>query len=500
MEVEMKPNKRYIIIALCFSLVLLLNACDAIMADGGEGDNIQASGVVEATEIIVSAEIGGRVETVSVAAGDRVEAGDPLFQIEDKLLTAQLHQAESALGIAEANYDLISAGLTDEQRQSAISAAELELASAQYDLSGLYDDTDLYAAQALQTAESLERELDDLLNPELQQALALKAIADANKAIKDAERRLRNLKSQADQADIDAAHAQVVLARDKLDDAKEDFEPYADKPEDNLQKANYQAKLAAAQQVYDAAVRKYNNLIGTGDEIDIAVAEADLAAAQAQLFEANREWERIKDGPKESDIGLLEAQIAKAYQDYDTYKDGPDPDDVALAEARLSNAEAQLALAKAEFPTEEELAVAEAEVDSARTNLEAIQVQIDLLIVTTPVSGVIMTRNVEPGEVIQPGLAAMTIAQLDKLTITVYIPEDKYGQISLGDHAALTADSFPDETFDAVVVRISDKAEYTPRNVQTKEDRQTTVYAVELSVDDPVGKLKPGMPTDVIFH
>jgi multidrug resistance efflux pump len=93
----------------------------------------------------------------------------------------------------------------------------------------------------------------------------------------------------------------------------------------------------------------------------------------------------------------------------------------------------------------------------------------------------------------------MTIAVLDKLTITVYIPEDKYGQIKLGDRAKLSVDSFPDETFEAMVIRIANRAEYTPRNVQTKEDRQTTVYAIELAVSDNEGKLKPGMPTDVVF-
>ncbi len=125
--------------------------------------------------------------------------------------------------------------------------------------------------------------------------------------------------------------------------------------------------------------------------------------------------------------------------------------------------------------------------------------QIDLLVVKSTGSGVVMTRSVEPGEVVQPGLAAMTIGQLDNLTITVYIPEDKYGQINLGDTATLAADSFPGEIFQATVTRIADRAEYTPRNVQTKEDRQTTVFAIELSVSDPDGKLKPGMPTDVVF-
>jgi HlyD family secretion protein len=97
-------------------------------------------------------------------------------------------------------------------------------------------------------------------------------------------------------------------------------------------------------------------------------------------------------------------------------------------------------------------------------------------------------------------MTALTIGELDKLKVTVYIPEDRYGQIHLGDQAQLAIDSFPGQTFTGVVDRISDTAEYTPRNVQTKEERQTTVYAVELSVANPDGKLIPGMPVDVTFQ
>jgi len=88
---------------------------------------------------------------------------------------------------------------------------------------------------------------------------------------------------------------------------------------------------------------------------------------------------------------------------------------------------------------------------------------------------------------------------LDQLTITVYVPEDRYGGISLGNLAAVNIDAFPGVSFTATVIRIADQAEYTPRNVQTAEGRRTTVFAIELSVEDPDRKLKPGMPADVIF-
>ncbi len=119
--------------------------------------------------------------------------------------------------------------------------------------------------------------------------------------------------------------------------------------------------------------------------------------------------------------------------------------------------------------------------------------------VYSPISGVVLTRTIEPGEVIQAGLTTLVVGELDQLTVTVYLSEDRYGQVNLGDAAELSIDSFPDILFNAEVTRISDQAEYTPRNVQTQEERQNTVYAVKLSVPNPDGKLKPGMPADVVF-
>jgi multidrug resistance efflux pump len=94
----------------------------------------------------------------------------------------------------------------------------------------------------------------------------------------------------------------------------------------------------------------------------------------------------------------------------------------------------------------------------------------------------------------------LILVQLDALSLTVYLPEDQYGKVSLGDQVPLRVDSFPDQVFTAEVVRIADQAEYTPRNVQTQEGRRTTVFGVELKVTDTAGVLKPGMPADVFFE
>ncbi len=117
--------------------------------------------------------------------------------------------------------------------------------------------------------------------------------------------------------------------------------------------------------------------------------------------------------------------------------------------------------------------------------------------VTSPIDGVVLENLVEPDEFAAPGSTVMVVAPLDALTLKIYAPENRYGQISLGQVYPVTVDSFPGQTFSGKVNFISDRAEFTPRNVQTKDSRQTTVYAIQLALQPTGGKLKPGMPADV---
>lgn len=119
--------------------------------------------------------------------------------------------------------------------------------------------------------------------------------------------------------------------------------------------------------------------------------------------------------------------------------------------------------------------------------------------IRSPLDGVVLERLVEPDEFVAPGSTVLVVAALDALTLKIYVPEDRYGQIALGQTYAIAVDSFPDETFSGTVKFISDRAEFTPRNVQTTDSRKTTVYAVRLDLAPTGGKLKPGMPADVYF-
>jgi HlyD family secretion protein len=216
----------------------------------------------------------------------------------------------------------------------------------------------------------------------------------------------------------------------------------------------------AAEKELDEAQKAYDNLLGTQAANEILRARAEVSIAQERYYAALDYQRKLETG--EQSIMVTAAQGA-------------------LSQAKAAADQAQTS------------------VDQAQANLDLINAQIEKLTVFAPLDGVILTRNVEPGEFVQPGAVALTLADLTDLTITVYVPENLYGQVSLGQTADVSVDSFPGEVFIAAVVHIADQAEFTPRNVQTVEGRSSTFYAIKLKVNDPDGKLKIGMPADVVF-
>ena len=137
--------------------------------------------------------------------------------------------------------------------------------------------------------------------------------------------------------------------------------------------------------------------------------------------------------------------------------------------------------------------------EQAKQGLALAQLQLDRATVKAPISGVVVTRNLEIGDLVVAGGTVMRIAQLDTLNLVVYLPEDQYGQVSLGDSVNITVDSFSNRAFSGEVIHIADEAEYTPKNVQTESGRKATVYAVKIEVANADHKLKSGMPADAEF-
>jgi multidrug resistance efflux pump len=408
----MKNNLTIIILLFALAFTTACNGLSSVdtpepeptVSEGEFVPIVSATGVVVPTDWArLSMSATGVVEDVLVSEDEFVNPGQVLVRLEGT-----------------------------EQLQAALAAAQLELASAQAALNELNEKTALLAAQALQDLENSQNALEDLLDSDMQEASALQAIADAEKAVDSAERRLSIVKSIADQADINAARAQVVLAKDVLDNANEDYEPYANKREGNLVRANLLARQASAQQAYDAAVRKLNALLSSGEAVDIAVAEADLTTARAQLVDAQREWEQVKEGPKQGDVELFEAKIDTAQRDYEIYQNGPNPDDLAVAEARLANAQAQLSAAEA-----------------ALSDLE----------LSTPFEGNVSEVFVHPSEWVNIGQPVLLLADTNHLQVeTTDLSEIDLARIRIGDGAIVTFDALPDVVVRGIVTRIAPKA------------------------------------------
>lgn len=144
--------------------------------------------------------------------------------------------------------------------------------------------------------------------------------------------------------------------------------------------------------------------------------------------------------------------------------------------------------------------VAAAQLAQAEAQVALLEAQLERLTLRAPRGGVVLQRLVSPGELAQPGAPLLVLGLLDDLKITVYVPEDRYGRIDLGDEADVTADAFPDRVFEAEVSRIADRAEFTPRNVQTVAGRKATVFAITLALKGKGSRLKPGMPADLVFR
>jgi multidrug resistance efflux pump len=445
-------NRKRIIPIVALLIVIAGGAYYAWTAAAATSGPLTATGTIEATDVIISPEAGGRVAEVLVEKGQAVQAGDVLLRLDDSLLAAQKGRAEAGLQAAQANLKTAQDGLA---------AAQAGLTSAQVTLE---------AAQAAAEAERLpaQKALDDLsVNAPAQRGEAARAVAGATRAVRDATYMLDNFTVSSLQEKLTPTEG-LSLTKKLLDEARAAFEPYRNESESNERREDLKDDLDNAQSEYDSAVRRI--------ELNAA-----YDAAVSRLHKAEDDLGKLKDGPNPQDVAILQARLQAI--------------DAGPKQAQAGVDAAQVAVQSAQSRVE----AAQAALGQAQAELALLDVQIGKLTVTAPSDGVVLTRSIEPGEVAAAGAALMTIGRLDTLKLTVYLPEARFGEVALGQTAQVAVDSFPGQTFSGTITAIADKAEFTPRNVQTVEGRRNTVYAIELTIANPDGKLKPGMPADVSF-
>ncbi|MCX7609266.1 MAG: efflux RND transporter periplasmic adaptor subunit, partial [Anaerolineales bacterium] len=442
-----RPPLPAMIILVLILLLIGYFSLRALLNEDTDGV-LTASGTIEAVTITISPEIGGKVAEVYVDEGDTVRAGDPLFRLDDTLLQAQRT-------VAIANLDLARAAAETAKRAQ-------ETAEANYTLSLNAAHLEASASRTLDwhTPALPGYTLPGGYFTQNEQIVAARAEVEAARAARDTARAaLNDLLTAPANADFVAAENRLAQARIAFLTAQDTLARARLSNNANLRDAA-QSAYDSAQTELERAQAAYDALAGTEGGKAIISARAELAVYEER-------YQAAQDRLLALQIGLESPKVTAAQ--------------ASLNQAVEAARQAQLAIAQAE------------------ASLALLDAQIAKLTVVAPADGVILTRSIQPGEVVSPGATALKLGRLNDLTITVYIPEDRYGQLSLGQAASVTVDSFPGKTFQAVIVHIADQAEFTPRNVQTVEGRSSTVYAIRLRVQDPEGKLKPGMPADVRF-
>jgi multidrug resistance efflux pump len=381
--------------------------------------------------------------------GQSVTAGDPLLRLDDSLIQSERQTAQAALDFANA----------------AVQTAEVALESAQLQY-------DLTLSNALaQEGSSRITIWKDSKPTQFEQPVWYFS---------------KEERFSAAQAEVDAKQTALEAALENLDDISQ-----------RAGSANFlqiEATLVQTRLAFQNAQDVFDSTNGASDSQDLRdAAQIVLDEAEIDLEDAQKDYNDALTTEGATDVFEARADAVIAQEIYDRAVDnlralqtGADSPQVQAAGKVVEQAQAALEQAKTNIV-------------AAQSRMDTIDTQLKRNTVYAPMDGVILTRNIEPGEFLQPGAVAFAMANLNELTITVYVPEDQYGNLSLGQSATVTVDSFPGESFDAEIIHIADQAEFTPRNVQTVEGRSSTVYAVKLRVTGSEGKLKIGMPADVMF-
>jgi len=410
-----------------------------IRPSGAQTDGLTASGFIEAEEVTVAPELGGRVVELLVKEGDDVETGQVLTRLDGTLLEAQIEVAQAALDVAQAGLAQAQAGVRPEQ----IRQAEAALAQAEAGRDGAFQ-----AWQDVIAIRDNPQDLDAQIVQVRAQVVAAEAALAQATAWKDA----------AEIAD-DAYHegmAELQEAKEELQKIPKEFRPSL---------PGLQLDVHLVPNAY------WKSWVG------VNTAQAGLDGARAALANLYA----IRDNPQE-----LNAQVDAMEAEYNA------------AVAAVEMAQAQLDAMRA-GATEEEIAIAEAQVEQAQASVESLVVLRDKQTLIAPVGGLVLELNIHEGELAAPGAAMLVLGDLDHVTLTVYVPEDKLGQVRIGQEVQVGVDSFPGRLFVGSVVAIANEAEFTPRNVQTQEERVNMVFAVDVRIPNPDHALKPGVPADAVI-
>jgi HlyD family secretion protein len=241
-------------------------------------------------------------------------------------------------------------------------------------------------------------------------------------------------------------------------------------------------------------------------------AQAALERAQSELQRAANDWKRAQTLFKNEDISAsdfdqfrtrfetADAQLKTANEQLALVLEGPRKEQIDNARAQLAQARAVLRLAEAQRlelkRRRQEMVTRLADIGQRKADLSIVNTQLNDTEAATPIDGVVLVKSAEPGEVLAAGTTVLTVGDLEHPWLRAYIGEHDLGRVHLGDKVKVTADSFPGKVYWGRVSFISAEAEFTPKQIQTTEERAKLMYRIKVDVDNPHGDLKSNMPAD----
>lgn len=276
-----------------------------------------------------------------------------------------------------------------------------------------------------------------------------------------------------------------------------------------------EAEIKRAQAGKSAASARYQSLRTGSREQEIAEAAAARDRARYEWGNRRRDAERMKElydariiSESQYDGAVTAADAAKAAyeaaeEQYKLVKAGPREELVREGQANLAGSEAALVAAEAARREVEkmklDLKALQAQTDQARAQAAVAEEDLKKSRLYAPFDGFVTVKDVEEQEYVQAGAPVLTLAHLDEVWVKTYVPETQLGKVRLGQTGEVISDTFPGKRYSGAVTFISPEAEFTPKNVQTKEERVKLVYRIKVTLKNPNQELKPGMPVDVIL-
>jgi membrane fusion protein YbhG len=278
------------------------------------------------------------------------------------------------------------------------------------------------------------------------------------------------------------------------------------------QRETLAADLAQRRADLEAAAARLRELQNGARPQEIQEAKAAVENAEAEVERARRDWDRAQVLYKNDDISTSQydqfrnrhestaALLKQARERSALVQAGPRKEQIDAAASQVERARASLKVGEANAlelkRREQEIATRRAEIDRARAQTALVDAQLADTIAVSPVGGVVLVKSADVGEILAPGTTVVTVGDIDHPWLRGYINERDLGRVQVGAKVKVTTDSFPGRIYWGRVTFIASEAEFTPKQIQTKEERVKLVYRVKIEVDNPRHELKSNMPAD----